>query len=123
MAFATTDDVAARLERATLTAEQLADATMLLDVATAAIAEVVDKDEAWAAALDPVPALLKGLTVDLVCRAMGAAQGLISASETLGAHTRSETYNRDGSSAVVLTDQEALVARRVVHGNSVTVVS
>jgi hypothetical protein len=116
MAFASVDDIAVRLEAAPLSNTSEAAAEMLLKLATAIIAQAVDKDDEWAAALTPVPTILRALTVELVCRAMASPQGLASASETLGAYQRSETYRRDLSSALLLTDMEEKLARRTVLG-------
>lgn len=118
MALASTDDVAARLGVSALSAEQAGAATLLLDLATAVVVEAVDKDADWAAALSPVPDVLRGLTVELVCRAMASPQGLTSASVTLGEATRTETYRRDPSSPLVLTTQEQLLARGAVYGTT-----
>lgn len=117
MAFATVDDIADRLEEpGGLAAGPLASATLLLDLATAIVAQAVDRDEAWAAALTPVPEILRGLTIELVCRAMASPQGLKSATEQLGAYQRGETYRDGMSSHLLLTDQEAMLARRTVEG-------
>lgn len=115
MAFATTDDIADRLELSALTAEQDAAATQLLETATAIICVTAGRDEAD---ISPVPDLVKGLTIELVCRAMASPQGLSSASETLGEYTRSETYRRDLSSVLLLTQAEQLILRKAIHGRT-----
>jgi hypothetical protein len=116
LAFATTSDIAVRLKETTLSAEDEASAALLLELATAIIADAAGKSEDWANELDPVPRVLWGLTIELVCRAMASPQGLVSATETLGARSRSESYRRDLSSALVLTPQEERLVRSAVYG-------
>lgn len=116
MAFASTDDIAARLGESSLSEADEASAEMLLEFATAVIAQAVDKDDEWADALDPVPKILRLMTVELVCRAMASPQALGSATETLGAYSRSETYRRDLSTSLVLTDLEERMLRRAIIG-------
>lgn len=114
MAWVTTSDVTIRLEESALSVEEAAAASALIDTATAIICEAAGKlDDTWFDVLPPTRQnLLKGLTVELVCRAMASPQGLTSAKETLGAYAREEYYRRDLSSALLLTEPEAdLVAR------------
>ena len=85
MAFATVPDVATRQGRTFTTAEEDS-VEVLLDYATAAIADAALKDDAWAEALDPVPTILKGLTIELVGRAMANHEGLTSMSEQIGSY-------------------------------------
>jgi hypothetical protein len=117
VAFATTDDIAARLEEPELSAESEAAASMLLDLATAVVTQAAGKDSDWADALDPVPDVLRGLTIEVVCRAMARPRGLVSVSETLGQHQRSENYGTSGgSSSLFLTDLEERIVREAVYG-------
>jgi hypothetical protein len=118
MAFASADDVATRLGETPLSEADQAAASQLLDFATAVLTDAVDKSTGWADELDPVPEVLKGLAVELVCRAMASPQGLAAASETLGAYTREETYRRDLSTAMALTPVEERIARSAVYGSS-----
>lgn len=115
MAFATTDDIAARLEVSALTTEQEAAADQLLDSASALVSVAAGKSES-AITTDAGNglAIAKGLTIELVWRAMANSSGLSSASETLGEYTRSETYRRDLS--LLLTDAEKLILRQAIHG-------
>jgi len=113
MAFATATEVATRQNR-TFTAGETAAVSDLLDTATAAIAAAADKDDAWAAALTPVPAILRGLTIELVGRALANRDGLFSQSETIGSYSISQSFNKDIPSPFVLTDLERRVVRRTV---------
>jgi hypothetical protein len=115
LAFADVIDIASALEQESLSAAAEAAATQRLDTATAVIcAAAGETDEAWFAGLSTTQQdLIKGLTVELVCRAMASPQGLTSATETLGAHSRSETYRRDLSTAMLLTPQEEAQIKRI----------
>jgi hypothetical protein len=120
MAIATPDDVRIALEKSALSADETAAASQRLNSVTAIICAAVDKpDESWFDALIPTRKnLVKGIAIDVVCRAMASPQGLTSASETLGDHTRSETYRRDSSTAMALTKTEELILRRMVYGQT-----
>lgn len=117
MAFATSGDVATRLGR-TLSTEEEAQIGLLLELATATVANAADKTEEWAADLDPVPVILKGFCIELVCRTFGNPLGLFSESKTLGAFQYSQSFNKDVSSVMSLSDVEVLVIRRAVRGTN-----
>lgn len=120
MSFATVEDVATRLAR-DLTAEEGAKAELLLEFAQGAIAASCDKTDAWAAALTPVPSILRLLTVELVVRSMRNPGGLRSQSETLGQYQSSESYADAGNGGgLLLTATEELLVRRVVFGSNST---
>jgi hypothetical protein len=114
VAFATTQDVAARLGRELTEAED-EQAEYLLDAATSVVAEALGRDDAWADALDPVPTIVLVYTVELVVRAMGNPQGAASVQETLGQYSHSVRYD-PGTAGMVLTDLETLRLRRGVNG-------
>lgn len=118
MAFASTDDIAARLQESSLSGTLLTSVELLLDLATAVIAEAAGKDDAWATELeaDGVPTILRGLTIELVCRALASPQGLKSASEQLGAYQRQEVYS--GDPALTLSEVEQEIVRRAVNGST-----
>jgi len=111
--FATVSDVAIRQGK-TFTAAESATVTLLLEMATAAIAAGADKSDAWAAALDPVPTIIKGLTIELVGRALANPSGLYSQSETVGSYSNSQSFSKEVPAAFVLTDLERRVVRRTV---------
>ena len=113
MAFATATEVATRQGR-TFTAAETAAVTLLLDFATAAIAAAADKTDAWATALTPVPKIIKGLTIELVGRALANPSGLYSQSETVGSYSNSQSFSKEVPAAFVLTDLERRVVRRTV---------
>jgi len=117
MAFAITDDVALRLGR-DLTSSEEDQVELLLGLATATIANAADQTEEWAAALSPVPVLLKGFCIELTCRALANPSGLFSQSETIGSYSYSKSFNKDVSSAMALSDVEVLVIRRAVNGTN-----
>jgi hypothetical protein len=111
--FATVEDVATRQGK-TLTEAEEESVDFLLTVATAVIADAAGKDDAWAAALDPVPTILKGLTVELVGRAFANPSGLTSLQEQVGSYQYMQSFNRDLPAAFVLTDIERRIIRRTV---------
>ncbi len=113
MAFATATDVATRQGRTFTTAEAAAVAD-LLDYATAAIADAALKDDAWAAALTPVPTILKGLTIELVGRALANYEGLTSLQEQVGSYQLMKSYNKEATSPFILTAIERRIVRRTV---------
>jgi len=96
VAFATVTDVATRQGR-TFTSTEEDQVTLLIELATAAIADAALKDDAWAAALTPVPDIIKGLTIELVGRAMANYEGLTSSSEQIGSYQYMKSYNKEPS--------------------------
>lgn len=123
--FATAANIKTRLGRDFATNEE-ALATFLIEGATALIAHEVDKDDEWAAALNPVPVVLTWTVIEAVRRVMSNPQGLASAQEQLGAYSHSETYPRveEASAAgLVLTATEQLLVRKAVHGRNTTSVT
>lgn len=115
MAFADPTDVQARLGRESLTTVETNQAIWLLEAATGLIAEAVDKDDEWSAALDPVPFALKALTVEITIRAMANPSGLRSISETLGSYSYSQLFAGLG---IMLADEEVALVRRVINANA-----
>lgn len=112
MAFATSGDVSNRLGR-TLTPGETTTVDALIEGATAVIAEAVDRDDDWAAALDPVPKIVKVMTVELVCRALANPNQLAALSETLGSFQYSARFRDAG---ILLTEVEERLVRKAVHG-------
>lgn len=113
MAFASKEDVAARLGRS-LADSETDQVDFLLDAATAVIEEAVDKAEAD---ISPLPAVLRFVCVEVVCRAMANPQGLSSQQEALGAYSHSERFQGgDGASGLLLKPLETQMVRRAVHG-------
>jgi len=116
-AFATTDDLLARLGKTEFTDLEAAQAAQFLESATANIVVAVDKTDEWAAELSPVPSGLKSLCLELAARAMVNPTGVRSQSEQLGSWQRSESYTDDGHN-IDLTASETLRARRIVYGSN-----
>jgi len=113
MAFATADDVAARLGRALTAAEEtLVDA--VVEQVTDLIADAVGEDADWAADLSPVPAVLTAICVEKAISVGSNPNGVASRSETLGAFSSSENFRKD--SGLYLTPLEERLARRAVLG-------
>jgi hypothetical protein len=108
MAFASTEDVADWLGR-DLTAAETPSVELLLDLATAMIADAAGENDAWAEALDPVPDVLRGLTLVQVARVMANPNGLRNIAENLGQFNYSAAFRPEG---LGLTDLERAVARR-----------
>lgn len=116
MPFATYTDVEARLGRELGEAEQ-AIATDVIAQVTAQIVDEVDRDSDWAADLDPVPGVLKGLCVSKAAAAVtNPALGVVAA-ESLGAH--SVTYARSNDAdGLWLSERECRMARQAVYGTT-----
>lgn len=115
--FATVNDVQLRLGRDLTEAEE-ATVDLLLTLATATIANAADLDDVKAAAIDPVPTVIRGFTVELTCRALANPDGLFSKSETIGSYSYTQSFNKDVSSAMALSDTETLVIRRTLLGSN-----
>lgn len=114
MAFATPQDIATRLGR-DLEAIPAAMADQLLDAATAVIAEAAGRDDTWAETVDPVPAMLRFVAIEVVARAMANPNGVRSESEQLGTYQHSQAFRDDGG-GLWLTTTERLLVRRAVYG-------
>lgn len=112
MAFASVDDVKARLARPLTEADEAA-AEFLLIGAQMFVEAAAEKTEAQLG--DEVPPVLRFVAVEVVCRAMANPQGLASESETLGAYSHTERYSAEGAD-LLLTKTEELLVRRAVHG-------
>lgn len=122
MAFASTDDMAARLGRQ-LTSAERDSAELLLELATGAVAEAAGKSDEWAEALDPVPAVLRGVTLEAVARVLLNPDGLASVSEQLGEYQHSKSFQRSGSAVaggLALTEREDRLVCRAVNGSRAT---
>ena len=108
MAFATTTDIADRLGR-TLTSGEEQSVELLLDLATGVIAEAAGEDDAWAAALTPVPTLLRAVCIELTCRALANPNSLESLAEGLGQHNYQARFREYG---LWLSEHEEALVRR-----------
>jgi len=116
MAFATAEDVATRLGRV-LTATEAATAEMLIEAATAVIAEAASKNDAWATALTPVPQFLHFLCVELVVRSMANPEALTRFQEQLGAYSSTKAFQSPASGGgLMLAEWEVNAVRRTVYG-------
>lgn len=114
MAYATADDVAARLGR-DLTADETTQAEAVLDIVAGLIADAVAKDgDAWVA--DPVPTTLMLLSIEKAISALVNPNNLASFSEQLGSYQHSGTYPRSGDVGIFLSDSEERRVRRAVYG-------
>lgn len=119
MAFATASDVATRLGRA-LTDDETDQATAAIVTVTGLIVEAVYQDDAWAAALDPVPTTLSTICIEKAISVIANPTNIASGSETLGAHQVSQTYPRSSDVGVFLSAGERTRARRAVYGSQIT---
>lgn len=114
MSFATADDIAARLGR-DLAAGETEPVDLLLEGATAMIAEAAGQDDDWSDALTPVPRVLKFVCIEAVCRAMANPQGIASLQEQLGAYSSTVHFrDLDMGGGLWLTDAERRQIRRVI---------
>lgn len=110
MAFATNADMAARLG-VTFTAVQRDQADAALEAASALIAAELDRIEAD---INPVPELIKQVTITVALRINANPQGASSESETLGSYSHSASY-RQGAE---LSAMDRLLVRRAYFGAS-----
>jgi hypothetical protein len=120
VAFATVDQVERRIGRDLTAAERIQTGHLVVD-ATSLIADAIDKDEAWAAALDPIPARLRVTCVEAVIRVLQNPRGVRSQQEALGQYSHSESFTTDtvlGSGALMLTDREERACRRAAFGTN-----
>ena len=117
-AFATAADVGTRLLRELTDAEEAAVELVLDDITSQIIAEV-GRDEDWANELDPVPAYLKAICVEKAISAIANPSNLASSSETLGAHSFSQTFPRAGDGGAILSDDECRRVREAVYGSGI----
>lgn len=117
MAFATHEDVQTRLGR-DLTEQEQGTATDVIADVTGLIVDCVDRDSDWAAGLDPVPAALKAICVEKALAAIVNPRGVASQSESLGAHSHSETFRRTADVGVFLTPLEERRVARAVYGRN-----
>lgn len=116
--FASLDDLAVilgRLSAADFTAPQAVRGALLLTLSTGLIVTAVDRDEAWALALAPVPLILRAVCLEVAARVMRNPSGARSESETLGQHQHSVSWT-DGAHGMMLTDAEVLLCRRAAIG-------
>lgn len=111
MAFATTEDIAARLGRSLTTGEESA-VTLLLELATSLIVAEAKQTDAWATALDPVPGVLRTVCIEATTRALSNPQGLASLQETLGAYSSSVQFRDYATAGLLLTKDERRLVRR-----------
>lgn len=117
--FAEPTDIATRLGRSLSTAEEAA-VEQLITSATGVIAEAAGKDDEWAEELDPVPAVIKTLTIEMVLRAASNPEGVDSTTETLGQYSRTDRFTVGAGDAegIFLSDAEGRLVRRVIQGAS-----
>jgi hypothetical protein len=115
--FATPDDVATRLGRDLSGAEQNM-VEQVVEQVTGLIAEVVGKDLAWAAALDPVPATLKVLCIQKAIQVGTNPQQLRQEGEQLGSYQHNRTWPAAQDMGLYLTEAEEQIVRRAVYGTT-----
>lgn len=116
--FASLDDLAVILGVGTasaLTEMQLTQAEMLLPMVAGLIIDAVDRDTAWALALDSVPPIIRAVCLTVVKRFMDNPSGARSQSETLGQYSYAASFT-DGAHGLMLTDAEVALCRRAVYG-------
>lgn len=109
MAFASTDDVADRLGRTLSTGEQTS-VELLLELAQGVIAAAAGEDDDWAAALTPVPSVLRALTIELTVRALANPNSLESLAESIGQANYQARFREYG---LWLSDYEERLVRQV----------
>jgi hypothetical protein len=116
VAFAKTEDVAARLGRDLTEAEKTSYGT-LLEFASAVIEEAVEKAED---AFTEVPKLLQMMAVELSLRGAANPKGIESTEKTLGQYSHAERYRAAQGADMLLSQTEELMLRRAVWGRTTT---
>lgn len=109
MAFAAHSDVQTRLGR-DLTADEQDTATAVIATVEGLIVEVSGE-----AAPSTAPAYYKALCVEKAIGAITNPENVASRSESLGAHSHSQTFPRDLDSGIFLTEREEYVIRRIAN--------
>lgn len=119
LAFATTQDLGARLGREFSTDAQTEQAEMLLDLASSAIADAMGLSLEEAESLGDQPKVWWVVCIECAARALSTPAGARSTQETLGQYSRSTTYSIDAADAgVMLTDREKRMVQRAVYGST-----
>ncbi len=108
--FASLADLAARI--GALTDEHVTRGTLLLDLATGIIADAVNRA---AQDITPVPIVLRAVCLEMVARVTNNPTGARSESERLGEYQHTTAF-ADDAQLLTLTDHEARMCRRAVHG-------
>jgi hypothetical protein len=114
MALAAPEDVQSRLGRDLTTSEQTS-IPFLLDGASEIIAATVDWTVAQIEAINPAPAILKFVAVELVLRALSNPTGVQSVNETLGSYSYAARYRDAG---LELTESEERRVRAALRGTA-----
>lgn len=115
MAFATNSDVAARLGRV-LTDAEADQVDGALDIVDGLIRDAVDRDSEWSP--NPVPKALKELSIQKAIGALVNPLNVASESKSLGAYSRSATYQRAQDGGLFLSDAEGRFLRLAVYGTN-----
>lgn len=114
-AFASNLDVSKRLGRALSTQEDTNQVPYLLTMAAVVIADAAGYDDGWAASLNPVPNMLRMMSVELVCRTMWNPKGATSLRQQVGSYSIAIARDTPG---MALSDAEEMMIRRTVHGRT-----
>ncbi len=109
MALATTDDIATRLGRS-LTEPEEALSELTIELTQGLILEVAGTDEP-----DPVPAYYRALCIEKTINVGANPNGLAAESESLGAWSHSQTFQRAGDIGIFLTEREEFQIRRIAN--------
>lgn len=115
-AYATSEDVTARLGR-DLTDAEAASVDFLLEAAGGLIREALLKPEDWEP--DPVPSVFRFLSVEVACRIFANPESAGLILERLGAHEhRLDFRGVDGSGGLFLSPAEIRRLRMAVYGRT-----
>lgn len=108
--YATLDDIEARLGR-NLTSQEEASYGSMLE----AVSAEIDVRLGLLDPLESVPAAIKGVTVTAAIRAAANPSGVARLTESIGALSRSETFDRSSADTTFLTATEERLIRRAVY--------
>jgi hypothetical protein len=118
--FATLAELTMVLGGSALSAEQSAQGQFLLELGTGLIVEAVDRDDEWAAGLDPIPRVLRAVCLAFAARPLRNPSAASSLSESLGAYSHTTRFESGATSSPAggldLSDAEKHLCRRAVVG-------
>ena len=95
-----------------LTADETAAAELLLEAAAAVIDAATEKPDP-----EPLPAILRFVSIEVVLRTMANPNGLVSEQEGLGAYSYAQRFAAGEGGGLQLTQVETLQVRKAVHGS------
>lgn len=112
--FASIEDIKIRTGRP-LTDAETSQAQLYLELAAGLICQAVGKGEAWANELDPIPPVLRVVSIEVAARVMSNPELATRFDETLGAYRKMGIYKVTG---LELSEGEERLVRFAVYGTN-----